>query len=151
MSGNNVSHVWHRGEWVYKRMPKFMCDNAMHAYTLMSGTGYVPTAERVDIETIRVRFIEKQPITDADLFAVECGLFMRALHQKGLRHGDLTIYSMIPYENRPMVIDWAESRVACDPRPDKRREGDEYWVLKTMKELVEQSEIALNSSLEENV
>jgi serine/threonine-protein kinase RIO1 len=62
-------------------------------------------------------------------------LILDALRVNGLRHGDLTAYSIIPFNNHPHIIDWSESRTWDDPRPDKRREGDAHWLRIAMKDL----------------
>ena len=53
----------------------------------------------------------------------------------GIRHGDLTQYAIIVVNNKPHFIDWAESRWKRDPAPDKRPEGDRYWLNKTIQEM----------------
>lgn len=94
-------------------------------------SGYVPSAERVDVEIIRTTFIEKRPVTDTIVWMAHLESALDALKQAGIRHGDLTQYSVIPHGNRPMLVDFAESRLIGDPRPDKRPEGDAYWLRKT--------------------
>jgi len=69
------------------------------------------------------------------MFMSFCQPLLDAMKKRGLRHGDLTSYSVIPVLNRPMIIDWAESRMLDDPRPDKRPEGDAFWLRRTMESL----------------
>jgi len=57
---------------------------------------------------------------------------LTALIEAGVRHGDLTHYAVIVKDNKPFLIDFAESRLMGDPRPDKRPEGDRYWLHKTL-------------------
>lgn len=98
----------------------------------MYDSGYVPFAEQVNIETIRTEYIATQPVTDADAFMTHYEPVLQALQAAGIRHGDLTEYSVLVRDNRPLLIDFAESRLWDDPRPDKRREGDRYWLWQTM-------------------
>lgn len=128
------SEVWFDKDktWVYKRMPKTMCDNAVFCLNRMSRHGYSPKVERVETEVIRTNYIEPQAVDNAKLFMWHLPIVLHLLEQEGIRHGDLSIYSVIPNGNRPYLIDFAESRVTCDPRPDKRSEGDEYWLTQTM-------------------
>ena len=107
----------------------------------MFDSGLVPYAEQVDIETIKTEFIHGEPITDIDLFLSRMEMAYVALLERGIRHGDLTVQSVIVNSNRPYLIDFAESRLLFDPRPDKRVEGDRHWITKTGKLLIERSRV----------
>jgi len=136
ISDNGISRVWREGGWIYKRQPKHLTDNEWYALRVLYKTGYVPYAEKVDIETIRMEDLgESESVTDAAAFMHHRAVVLQALKDYGLRHGDLTEYAIIVKNNKPMIIDWAESRTFTDPRPDKRREGDAYWLDKTMRAL----------------
>ena len=136
LSNNGVSKVWKDGLWVYKRQPKFMTDNEIWCLQEMWESGYVPFAEQIGIELIRMRILRVEKITDEDLFMFHLGPILEAIEQAGIRHGDLSSPHIIPIKNRPRIIDWGESRVMCDTRPDKRPEGDEYWLTRSMNEMV---------------
>lgn len=136
ISDNGVSRVWRQDGWVYKKQPKYLTDNAWYALQVLFPTGYVPHAEKVDIDLIRMEDLgTSEPVTDVDAFMVHKDKILRVLREHKLRHGDLTEYAIIVKDNRPMIIDWAESRTWDDPRPDKRREGDAYWLTRTMTSL----------------
>ena len=135
MSDNGISKVWRVGEWVYKKQPKTLTDNEWWALNCLYKTGYVPYAEKVDIETIRMEYLEREPVTDTEAFMHHLPVVLQTLKAYGLRHGDLTEYAVIVKGNKPILIDWAESRIFTDPRPDKRREGDAFWLTKTMQAL----------------
>jgi len=137
MSGNTISKVWRVEQWVYKEQPKFLCDNAMWCYEQLFDSGYVPLAERVGVETIRTWYIPMEAVTDKDRFSFHLVPILLALEDAGIRHGDLTRYSVRVLHNQPYLIDFAESRLACDPRPDKRPEGDRHWLTKTMEEIAD--------------
>lgn len=139
ISNNGISKVWKDGGWIFKSQPKYMTDNEIWALRAMWESGYVPFAEQVDVELIRIQSLNSQRITDSELFIEHCSLLLRAMDDVGLRHGDLTPPHVLVINNKPKVIDWGESRVMCDPRPDKRREGDKFWITKTMKELLEKN------------
>lgn len=128
------TEVWRVGSWVFKRQPKTFCDNEIYFLNKMWSSGYVPWAERVDLITLKIAWVERTPITDRRAWLQHIPKFLATM--RGLvRHGDLTEYSIIPVANQPIVIDWAESRLWNDPRPDKRPEGDAYWLKKTMEEI----------------
>ncbi len=57
------------------------------------------------------------------------------LRENVIRHGDLTTQAIIVRDQVPHMIDFAESRLGNDPRPDKRPEGDAYWLDRTFMEL----------------
>lgn len=136
ISNNGVSKVWRENGHVYKKQPKYMTDNEAYALQVLSSSGYVPKAEQVDIETIRMEDLGKsEPVTDTEEFMSHLPKVLAALQAVALRHGDLTVYAVIVKGNKPYIIDWGESRHWYDPRPDKRREGDKFWLTKTMKSL----------------
>ena len=136
ISNNGVSKVWRENGHIYKQQPKTMTDNEWYALQVLADTGYVPKAELVDIEIIRMEDLgESEPVTDAEEFMRHLHTILQHLRLHALRHGDLTKYALIVKDNKPYIIDWGESRHWYDPRPDKRREGDEYWLTKTMEEL----------------
>ena len=130
------SEVWRVGDWVYKRQPKFLCDNELYCLNKLWSSGYVPWAEHVDLETIKIAWVEAQPITDRIAWLRQIPVVLKALDAAGIRHGDLTEFGVIPMGNRPVLIDFAESRLTSDPRPDKRPEGDAYWLKITMEKMV---------------
>jgi RIO-like serine/threonine protein kinase len=133
LSGNSISRVWRDGDWIYKRQPKYLADNEFYGLRVCE---YAPPAvTRIDKETVRMWFIESEPVTNPKEFMLHYRAVLASLQQAGLRHGDLTEYSVLVKDNRPVIIDWAESRTWDDPRPDKRRQGDAYWLKKTMEKL----------------
>lgn len=139
LSGNSVSRVWREGEWIYKQQPKYLADNEWYALRTMADyDDFVPSpVKRIDEETIRMPFVENEPVTNVELFMSHYKHLLYTLGVAKLRHGDLSEYSVLVRDNRPVIIDWAESRTWDDPRPDKRRAGDAYWLRKTMMKLCE--------------
>jgi aminoglycoside phosphotransferase (APT) family kinase protein len=121
ISDNGVSKVWREGDYVFKSQPKFMTDNEIWCLKTMYESGGVPLAEKVDIELIRMEYIPEE------------------LDKIGIRHGDLTRPNMIFNGNDLYVLDWAESRLSCDPREDKRPKGDEWWMRETIRETFQRS------------
>jgi RIO-like serine/threonine protein kinase len=136
LSGNSVSFVWREGDTIFKRQPKYLADNENWALIQPALADYVPRfLARVDKETVKMEFIQNEPVTDGATFLSHYWRVLEALKAAGLRHGDLTEYSVLVRGNCPVLIDWAESRTWDDPRPDKRRAGDAYWLKKTMEKL----------------
>lgn len=138
LSDNGVSKVVRNGDWVYKYQPKFLTDNEWYALRLLKDAGLVPEAEKVDIESVKTRYIRSEPVTDPELFRYNCMAALNTLRDYKIRHGDLTRYAILVVGNAPVIIDWAESRHWDDPRPDKRREGDNYWMNRTIEELCDE-------------
>lgn len=137
ISDNGISVVY-RGfdDWVYKRSTPFLIENEIYCFEKMLDTGFVPKAERYDKYTIRTEDLGKSDyIKDKEIFRRNMYSLYYALQRKGIRHGDLTKYSIIVKKDWPYVIDFAESRLIGDPRPDKRREGDRYWIERTIDEI----------------
>jgi len=131
------STVERKGDWVYKCQPKHLADNEIYALRAMYPSGYVPFAEQVNIETIRMEYLHAAPVADTAAFMAHYEPLLSAMEQAGLRHGDLTEYAVFAVDSKPLVIDWAESRLWDDPRRDKRPEGDRYWLQMTMRKLCE--------------
>lgn len=78
---------------------------------------------------------ESEPVTDEVIFRRECALLLLMLRDYGVIHGDLTSKNIIVRNNRPMVVDWHQSRLINDPGPDKRPEGDAYHLWRAAAEL----------------
>lgn len=130
--------VWQDGPWLYKQQPKYLTDNEFIFLSAMRRANglYVPRAlERLDIETIRMEFIDNEPVTNQEEFMSHYPFVIDTLQEAGIRHGDLTIYAVLVNENRPILIDFSESRWFNDPMPSKRRQPDTTMLLETMSEL----------------
>ena len=136
LSGNSVSRVWTDGRYHWKEQPKHLADNEWYALNIMRSTGYVPDATRVNDTTIQMETIINEGITDETLFRDLCFVFLKCMQGRQLRHGDLTPPHIFVIKNSPVVIDWAESRMIDDPRPDKRREGDRHWLEQSIENII---------------
>ena len=128
------------GEWrIYKSQPKFLTDNEYHFLRAMEKSGYVPVDVILeDIELISMEYIVTEGVTDPDVFMSHYYPVLEAMAVAGgvgIRHGDLTIYSVLVRSNKPVIIDWAEARIRMSPIESKRPEGDMYWLRKTMRQL----------------
>ncbi len=127
------SIVWLEEGRIYKGQPKYNTDNEYQFLTRMSGTGYVPrNVTRLDLETITMDYIQTEQVTDPQLFWSHYICVLEALRDKRIRHGDLTKYSVLVKNNKPILIDFSESRWMDDPITDKRPEGDAFWLGRTM-------------------
>ncbi len=134
--------VWRTGNgWIQKQSNPEYTLNEFIMLDRLKDTGYVPRVELIDKEAIAIEDLGDQlaswsSITDPALFLSHLPLILDALKKSRVRHGDLTKYAIIVVENKPMLIDFAHSRDWSSPLPDKRAEGDEYWLTFTMNELV---------------
>lgn len=129
--------VWEDGGCIWKRQPKYLMDNEVHALSLICPSGWAPEFYRVELELLRMQKLVSTPITDPVIFRHRCNLFLEEMKKVGLRHGDLTVPHLFHVRNWPMIIDWSESRIEGDPRPDKRREGDLYWMQMSCEKVIE--------------
>lgn len=133
------SQVWEEDGYIYKRQPKYLTDNEVHALTLMVPDGWVPEFQRVELEVIRMQKLVNVPLTNPGVFRRRCLLLLDDMKKSRLRHGDLTRPHLFHTERDwPMVIDWGESRVWGDTRPDKRPEGDLYWMQTSCEEIIKE-------------
>jgi len=137
LSGNSVSTVTQDGIYIFKKQPKYLADNEWYALETLRPTGLVPIAWRIDDETIQMECLVSNPVYDPDKFLKNCDWALGVILNKGLRHGDITTPHVFVASDMPIIIDWGESRIIGDPRPDKRREGDEYWLIKTANQLID--------------
>lgn len=137
ISDNSIAVVWRGNNGIiYKRSMPFLIENELYCLQVMWPTGFVPQAHRYDKYTIAMKDLGvSQPITDKNKFVTGMYQMGAALKSKGIRHGDITKYAVIVKDNMPYLIDFAESRLLEDPRPDKRPEGDGYWIRKTIDEI----------------
>ncbi len=137
ITDNGISVVYrgHDG-WIYKRSTPFLTENEIFFLQKMKDTGFVPDAKRYDKYTAQIEDLGNSDyIIDKDKFRFNMYHLLDTLKHKKIRHGDLTKYSIIVKADWPYVIDFAESRLMDDPRPDKREEGDRYWIERTIHEI----------------
>ena len=125
------STVWREGDFIFKKQPKFLTDNEWYAIDLLSSTHIVPAAERIEDDLIKMEFIETDIFPPDDLM-MWYPIILTTLRSHELRHGDLSRPHILFRNKRPIILDFSESRYMYDPRPDKRPEGDEYWLKKTL-------------------
>ncbi len=125
--------VWVEDGRVWKTQPKYNTDNEFAFLRAMYDTGYVPRyVIREDLETISMDYIIVEEVTLAELFWSHYAPCLDALRRKGIRHGDLTKYSVLVHANKPILIDFSESRWVDDSIEDKRPQGDAFWLGRTM-------------------
>lgn len=130
------SRVWIDDGAIYKWQPKFLTENEIWCLEKMFPTGFVPYAERVELEIIRMEFITDESPSSVVQMLNNGELALKALDDCGIRHGDLTRPNVLIKDNAPILLDFSESRLATDPRLDKRPEGDCYWLRRTIQEIV---------------
>lgn len=135
ISNNGISKVWLKDGYIFKQQPKFLTDNEIYCLKIMYPSGYVPKAEQIDIELIKMEYIKNEIVTEPDLLWYHFPRVLKALGDVGIKHGDLTKYAVLIRSNKPYIIDFAESRLFGDPRPNKRPGSDGDWLRRTFKEL----------------
>ena len=137
LSDNGISIViLGHDHHIYKRSIPFLIENELWCLQELYDSGFVPYAERYDKYTIRMEYLGKsQLITDKEKFLGYRIPLITALEEVEIYHGDITKYAIIVKDNKPYIIDFAESRIREDPRPAKRPGGDEYMIWKTFEEL----------------
>lgn len=132
-----TSVVWAEGQYYYKRQILTHAENEWYALHTLRDTGFVPKAERLEPNLIRMAALSPfNKVNDWTLFQQNCLELLRTLYDHDIRHGDLTRPHVFVFNNSPVIIDFAESRLHGDPRADKRPEGDRYWLTKTVEEMM---------------
>lgn len=150
LSGNSVSRVWRVDDSIYKMQPKSMCDNEVFALERLALTGIVPEFRRINDELIVMERVFSTPITDVSDVMIFGKYVLHSLEFYKVRHGDLTRPHVFVQNNRIRIIDWGESRYWYDPRPDKRREGDDYWLTITMKEILREQKLTSGTDVSDS-
>lgn len=142
LNDNGISVVF-RGAYadgdgiIFKRSIPYLTENEWYCLDTLRRTGFVPQALRWDKYTIQIQDLgQSEHITNRDLFMSYKYDLLDTLQRYGIKHGDLTTANVIVKNNHPFVIDWAESRWGSDPRPQKRPEGDRYWIENTWEMLL---------------
>jgi hypothetical protein len=110
ISDNGISQVYRNGDWVIKKQPKFLTDNEWYALRLLKDTGFVPQAEKVDISTLRIEYVENEPIADPVEFHNNCWIALETLKKHEIRHGDLTRYAVLESTGQNRVIATIQDR-----------------------------------------
>lgn len=135
VSDNGVSMVWKGYGWYYKRSIPYFIQNELHFMSALQNTGFVPDCILYDKYTLKIEEVQSGWV-DSEYFQKNCKDFLWTLEQLGIRHGDLTRPHVFMSYDGIKIIDWAESRWIGDPAPDKRIEGDKYWMNRTMREIL---------------
>jgi 2-polyprenyl-3-methyl-5-hydroxy-6-metoxy-1,4-benzoquinol methylase len=73
-----------------------------------------------------------EKITDEDNWIRSYNDIINILLKENIRHGDLTLYNVFPKNNKPILIDFNESRYYNENLHDKRKEDDSHWLWRTM-------------------
>lgn len=133
-----LSRVWIGDDGIlYKWQPQFLTENEIWCLEKMfPNGGFVPKAERFELEIIRMDFIKDEAPTDIEILHWNIDNALNALAINGIRHGDLTRPNVLIRDNKPVLLDFSESRLANDPRPDKRPGGDRFWLTRTIQEII---------------
>jgi serine/threonine protein kinase len=111
-----------------KHRPPAEIANELRFLEDMQSSGYVPEVLSHTADSITLEAIQSEMISDADEFLHNCCEALSALYERGIIHGDLTDRNILIRENRPCIIDFAESRYADEQTPDKREGGDALWL-----------------------
>lgn len=141
LSDNGISVVYRANDgYIYKHSIPYLINNEYAFLWALRSSGFVPQCEHHDKYTLKIEDLgESEPVVYKQVFMESCQRFFRALKTLDIRHGDLTRPHIIVKNNAPKMIDWAEARWGCDLAEDKRPEGDEYWLRKTMEQILEES------------
>lgn len=134
-----LSKVWWLRGYIYKWQPLHLTQNEIWCLETMYPSGFVPVAKREALEIIRMEFVKDEAPTNSTLLLENTQRALCSLLDCGIRHGDLTRPNILVRNNRPILLDFSESRLMTDPRPDKRPEGDSYWLNLTMEEIIDKN------------
>lgn len=89
----------------------------------LSGTGFAP---EIINDTVQEFIKEKHYISDESDFYRSCVWLLLTLRRNKIRHGDLTRKNIVVRNNKPVAIDFMQSKFYDESGPDKRPEGDAY-------------------------
>lgn len=114
--------------------------NAYEKLLKLQDSGFVPKVNCIsDIENettfITENLGKSEPVTDEVIFRRNCALLLWMLKKHGVRHGDITPKNIIVKNNKPMLVDFHQSKFDHEIGEDKRPEGDAYWMWESALEL----------------
>ena len=136
ISDNGISKVWRDGLWVYKQQPAFLTTNEEWCLENLYPYGCVPWGKRIAIELLQIQYLPPEtPEISLDEMLAQADQILAALKETGIRHGDATDKNLVISRDKLYLIDFAESRLASDPRADKRTEGDQYWLHRSVRKV----------------
>jgi len=130
--GNGVSSIIYKSEFVYKKQPVGMQKRELEFLNILYPYGYIPDYKIISEEIIEFNRIYVDKVTNEDEFLSHYDKFLSILKKKNIRHGDLTSANILPYKNKPYILDWNESRYYSENLSDKRPEKDAFWFWRSM-------------------
>ncbi len=133
-----LSKVWVGDDgYIYKWQPESMAENEFRCLKRLFPAGCVPYVERHEAEVLKMGFIQDEAPTNIPLLLQNTDFVLGKLLEAEIRHGDLTRPNVLVRDNMPILLDFSESRLPGDLRTDKRPEGDDYWLRKTIEEIID--------------
>lgn len=95
----------------------------------LTGTGFAPELiDEQDDVICQEDLGDGEPVQDGTRFRQGAAQLLCTLWSHGIRHGDLTGRNIIVRGDRPIAIDFLQSRFRNAPGPDKRQLSDSYWL-----------------------
>jgi len=126
------SQIFSDKKYIYKRQSEDLVKREMNFLKIISDYGYSPKPELYDDRTIKMKKIKQGEVTDSENFMSHYQKIIDILKKENIRHGDLTTANVLVYQNKPIIIDWNESRFYDEDLHDKRPQEDMYHLHKTM-------------------
>lgn len=119
--------------FVYKKADPKIIDTEYKFLMRLRNTGYVPNVRRINKEVLKIQKIPYTKITDKREWFSHYKKILNCLKSNNIKHGDLTSANIIPYKNKPYIIDFSESINLDDPHKiTKRPEEDSFWLKRGM-------------------
>ena len=99
----------------------------------LSGTGFAPELlEEGGDYIIQEDLGESQPVESGEVLRRNAVWLLWTLRQHRISHGDLTNVNTIIKDDRPVAIDFQQSRFFDEEMPDKRKCSDSYYLWRTI-------------------
>jgi len=137
---HDISSVWIDEHCIYKRGQTWAIKRELECLSRMSDTGYVPLVEIYDTHTLKIQRIRPNPVTNTKEWMSHYPKVLKALKKRNINHCDLTSSNIIPYNNKPFIIDFGESLDLTDKiSKPKRPHGDLFWLYRGMIHHLDQS------------
>ena len=110
--------------------------NEARFLAVLASTPFVPrlrsvTEDRLILEDV----VEAQPVQDEAAFLRACIMLLCEFRANGVRHGDLTARNLIVRGDRPVALDFGESRFVSEGGPHKRPKPDAYYFWQAINEI----------------
>jgi hypothetical protein len=121
-----------KDDFIYKHGCSKYIDREYTCLNMLKYSGYVPKVKRLDKNTLEIEKINQTLITNEEEWFNHYEKVLLVLNDSNIIHGDLTMYNIIPNNNKPYIIDFSEAIFNTENKNPKRPEPDSILLFRNM-------------------